>query len=178
MRLRAFAGALLLVLCACAREGTPAVSDGAPAESDTPSAGGAASVATLDSLDRTVAGIRQGTIDTLVRAIAGAPDSVSEVRLDEMIGDSVQTWYYAGLTVDFVEHRADGIACRRPGCATGKSVRVGDPAASVSAAYGPGTPHSGDDGEAVVYRDENNCGMSFDLAAGRVSAIRVFCDHS
>src|SRR5688500_13378975 len=126
MRLRAFAGALLLVLGACAREGIPAVSDGAAAESDTPSVGGGgnASVATLDSLDRTVAGIRQGTIDTLVRAIAGAPDSVSEVRLDEMIGDSVQTWYYAGLTVDFVEHRADGITCRRPGCATGKSVRV------------------------------------------------------
>ena len=146
---------------------------------DTPSVVGAsATAAILDSLDRTVAGIPQGTIDTLVRAIAGAPDSVSEVRLDEMIGDSVQTWYYAGLTVEFVEHRADGITCRRPGCATGKRVRVGDPAASVSAAYGPGTPHLGDDGEAVIYRDENNCGMSFDLAAGRVSAIRVFCDHS
>jgi hypothetical protein len=177
MRMRRLAFTLLLA--ACARQTDRASRD----TTSRPDTAHAAATPTRDTtrdttLDRIVAGIRQGATDSAVRALAGAPDSMSAAEFSEMIGDTVQSWHYAGLVVDFVDHRADGVLCRRDACATGKGVRVGDPEGAVTRAYGAGERTRGDDGESLVYRDENNCGMSFDLAGGRVRAVRVWCDHS
>jgi hypothetical protein len=174
MHVRTILGALCLA--ACTRS--------APPHADS-TAGGAAPNVVPEStgtpaatLDRTIERITQGAPDSAVRVVAGPPDSVSASTFSEMLGDTVQTWYYRDLVVELVDHRVDGVSCRRDACATGKGVRVGDPIDAVTRAYGAGERTRGDAGESIVYRDANNCGMAFEVAGERVRAIQVFCDHS
>lgn len=167
------------MLAACSRPDARPTSDSAAAPPAADSTAPSAAAAPNDSLDRTIAGIRQTASDSAVRAIAGQPDSASAPAFSEMIGDTVQTLFYPQLTIELVARKVDGVSCARTDCATARGVRVGDPATNVTRAYGAGERSRGDTGESIVYRDANNCGMAFDLTTdSHVREIHVFCDHS
>jgi hypothetical protein len=126
-----------------------------------------------------VNGVARGDSLADVRRILGPPTRIDQARYEPIMDDSLTTWHYPDLSIDFLRGAVEYLECTGSSCRSGGGVRMGDSVSVVIAKHGAPLPGRTTGGDVVKYAPrDSDCGMTFSLVAKRVSRISLWCDNS
>ena len=144
----------------------------------TPRGLGAQAPATIPIAKAVVAGLSLGLDSAGVTRLKGRPDSIGPARFEEILDDSVRTWFYREVLVTFYGPHVQELECRTAACRTADGIRLGDAESRLIATYGrPYRSEHAPEHRGYTIRGQD-CWLGFDIRHGRIVRIKVECDYS
>jgi len=138
----------------------------------------AQSSATIPQTKAVLAGLSLGLDSTGVSQVKGRPDSIGPARFEEILDDSVRTWYYREVLVTFYGARVQELECRTSACRTADGIHLGNTERRLIAIYGqPYHPPAAPEYRSYAISGQD-CWLGFAVRNGRVVAIKMECDYS
>jgi hypothetical protein len=126
-----------------------------------------------------IRGVTLGMSRAEVRARLLQPDSIGRPVYEEIIADTVTSWYYPKFRIDFHGAAVGEAECSASACVTPDSVSVGAPERRVVDVYGvPGRGYPQDQRIMRYLIERQDCWLDFDIVNAKVGRIRLTCDYS
>jgi len=134
--------------------------------------------ATIPEAKAVLAGLSLGLDSAGVSRVKGRPDSIGPARFEEILDDSVRTWFYREVLVTFYGAQVQEVECRTSACRTADGIRLGDTERRLVATYGqPYRPNDAPEHRGYTISGQD-CWLGFTVSNGRVVRIKLECDYS